>query len=588
MPNPEFFREEFDRLATNGAIGDPAGKPAYAYIRVSSSGQAEEGRSGLPRQIEHCHEIALQKGYRIAWAMVFADDDTGTEFEYRPQLTSLRSEIKTPDRRGQAVIMEHLDRLSRNADWHQGYLLDEMKRHAITPVFWKSFSSRIEQAVMGAVAHDGMEQAKARMLDGTKRKAKDGRVTSKHRLYGYNFVDQHGVIQAKPGKWTYYAIQPTESIIVKRIFASINKGTNAHHLSEILNREGIKPPGKMRWWSQGQICHMVKNPAYKGEFVEGRTRTIRERRIDEFGNVKKHVHVEFNPPEDWIIVPVPAIIDPADWALANAMLDQNKKTAKRNAKNPYLLSGLLKCFCCGRTYTGVKNRTVDKRNGRNTVWQRLDYHIRNGSVTARRIRNCQGSQIAAHLIEDNVWSVVFDFLAHPDRYAAKLDQMLSTDRNRALQEQIDFLTHEIDQFPASDDMLTRAYLAHIFDESEFAAKRHILKSETQQKIIKRDELLAQVISPQVIEDRKRAIYSIATLAHGLPADPPFEIKQKLIRLVVDKIILDTTRKEFEIIGICNGTHSIVNGSSNKTNHNTRFYIRYSYADHAVLSVDIVL
>lgn len=70
-----------------------------------------------------------------------------------------------------AVVLEHLDRLSRNADWHQGYLLDEMRQYGLQAVFWKEFTSRIERAVMGAIAQDGMEQAKQRMAEGNLHKA---------------------------------------------------------------------------------------------------------------------------------------------------------------------------------------------------------------------------------------------------------------------------------------------------------------------------------------------------------------------------------------------------------------------------------
>jgi hypothetical protein len=53
-------KKEFDKLAADGVLGDPDGEPSGAYLRVSSSGQAEEGRSGLPRQLEHIHEKALE------------------------------------------------------------------------------------------------------------------------------------------------------------------------------------------------------------------------------------------------------------------------------------------------------------------------------------------------------------------------------------------------------------------------------------------------------------------------------------------------------------------------------------------------
>src|SRR5688572_8644103 len=125
MANLELLKPTFDRLAENGVIGDPTGELAYAYIRVSTDEQADDGRSGLPRQLQHIHEAACTHSYKILLALVFADDYTGFEFVGRPQLTLLRNEIRSSDRRASAVVMEHLDRLSRNADWHQGFLLDE-------------------------------------------------------------------------------------------------------------------------------------------------------------------------------------------------------------------------------------------------------------------------------------------------------------------------------------------------------------------------------------------------------------------------------------------------------------------------------
>src|SRR5438105_3767424 len=112
------LKNDFDALATDGYIGDPAGQPAYIYIRVSSEEQAEEGRSGLPRQIQHCHEIAKQHGYKISWDTCFADDHSGFEFRDRPELNRLRREYASPGRRANAVVIEHLDRLSRNSEWH--------------------------------------------------------------------------------------------------------------------------------------------------------------------------------------------------------------------------------------------------------------------------------------------------------------------------------------------------------------------------------------------------------------------------------------------------------------------------------------
>ena len=77
MASTDFFKEVFDGLATDGVIGDHRGEPAYCYLRVSTAGQAEEGRSGLPRQIMHVHQAAEQNSLKIPWELVFADDHTG-------------------------------------------------------------------------------------------------------------------------------------------------------------------------------------------------------------------------------------------------------------------------------------------------------------------------------------------------------------------------------------------------------------------------------------------------------------------------------------------------------------------------------
>src|SRR5690242_20012068 len=139
MANSTFFKPAFDELAHDGYIGDPRGQLAYGYIRVSDSDQAEDGRSGLPRQIEHIHEAARRHGYKISWELVFADDCSGFTFEERPALSLLRREYRSSQHRANAVVIEHLDRLSRHADWHQGFLLDEMHQHGIHTVFWKEF-----------------------------------------------------------------------------------------------------------------------------------------------------------------------------------------------------------------------------------------------------------------------------------------------------------------------------------------------------------------------------------------------------------------------------------------------------------------
>ena len=71
------FRTDFDALAQNNALGNPEGELAFGYLRVSSAAQADEGRSGIPRQMMHIHEVAVKNGLKIPWDYLYADDDSG-------------------------------------------------------------------------------------------------------------------------------------------------------------------------------------------------------------------------------------------------------------------------------------------------------------------------------------------------------------------------------------------------------------------------------------------------------------------------------------------------------------------------------
>ena len=266
-----FVKETFQQLAPKGYLGDPNGELAYCYLRVSTAQQAEEGRSGLPRQLLHCHEAALKHHLMITWDMVFTDDGfTGFEFEQRPALSQLRGEIKR-ESRSRYVVIEHLDRLSRNARWHQGFILEEFSTYHIAVVFWKAFSSEIERAVMGTIAEEGMRAEILRMSEGLRLKAKSGRVTAKRPRFGYMFVDSEGKVSDKVRKDTHYALHPEKSKIVRWIYDSlIHDHKTLGRIAAEMNAKGIAPIFTSAVWCVATIAHMIYDPVYKGEFYAHR------------------------------------------------------------------------------------------------------------------------------------------------------------------------------------------------------------------------------------------------------------------------------------------------------------------------------
>jgi len=550
MANPKFFKPEFDKLAIEGAIGDPNGLPAYAYIRVSSSGQAEEGRTGLPRQIEHIHEVARERGFRIEWDMVVADDDSGFEFEHRPQLSRLRTEMKKAPR-ARAVIIEHLDRLSRNADWHQGFLLHEMSKCGIQSVFWKPLGSRVERAVMGAVAQDGMESAKDKMREGRTLKAESGRVTAQIPLYGYQKVDGNGNVSPDARRMTYYGILESEAAAIRYIYEQLAYSNVSTRQLSINLLKMFGPPRRSRSWTHTAIRRFVRNTAYKGAFVANKYRAEIEYVPQKDGSIKKVQRMVERPQEDWIIVPVPPIVSEEMWELANRRLDTNRRTSARHQKYPYLLTGLVRCATCGYALVGQGVHHIDEKTGERRSNRYYACSARWRSAEINPINCPQTPYIRLNDLESAVWRVVCEILLDEQVMMRALETRFRGDQNTQLQNQIAFMEDKIKALHAEDDALYRAYVAGGFDTEEFVEKRQQIKASIVTIKTEIEGRKRLIMTSDQYEAEKERIVQVCDQARkkGLSPNTPFEVKKSILSMVVDSIEVDILAKQFRINGL---------------------------------------
>jgi len=561
MPNPAFFKEAFDRFATSGAIGDPNGLPAYGYLRVSTDQQADEGRTGLPRQIKHVHEAALRDGYRVPWELIFADDESGFILE-RPALNELLSISSQPDRAAEVVMIEHLDRLSRDADWHQGYLLHLFeKKYGMEVVFWKQFGSRVERMVMGAISQDGMERSKDIMSEGKREKVKSGRIlVGPNVAFGYRKVDLQGKVSPETKRNTTYGIVKEEAAIVRFIYEELGYcGNTLYKLSERLNQLH-KPPRRMKYWDRHFLYELVRNPVYKGKFAAFRWHMVTEEVTDPItGRTKKVRRNKERPESEWVLVDVPAIVSEELWDAANKVLQKNKSNAKRNAKHDYLLSGLLRCAVCGRTFVGQKAHCVNKAG---QVTHYNYYYKCSSKLGAPHSRNeCSSLTVRQDVLENAVWYVVKRVLDNPELLLGYLDEQYSSRANQALLEKIGFIRQEIKEEEKADKKALALYNADGYTAQEYAEihKGHKARiSNLQANIAKLEK---KFISKEKVEAQKRFILEMTARARAykLGDNPPSDIKRSLIKIACDKITINQPEGKFTLEGEINGTWPIAMG-----------------------------
>ncbi|MCB0165394.1 MAG: recombinase family protein [Anaerolineae bacterium] len=549
-----WLKEEFEKLASHQVLGDPNGEPAAAYLRVSSTGQAEEGRSGLPRQLAHIHEKAYETGLCIPWEYVFFDDHSGFEFEDRADLQELFALVHNSPGFSHIVI-EYLDRLSRNADWHQGYLIDQLQKAGQTIVWWKPYNSRIERAVFGAISQDGMEQAIERMKEGTRRKAQSGRVTAKTRSYGFDFVDSQGRGRDDPEsnyrKDTHYAHHPDEAPIVKRVYEElVHEGKSLYQIAEEFNVEGIKAHIRAKYWHTGTLSQLVRDPIYKGEFYANK------RRFEKRWNAEKGkftLHQVKKPPSEWILVPVPPIVESELWEAAQKVLKANNRRSNRNSRRKWLLTGFLTCACCGYRLTSSRCRY---KGGLATAY----YCVSRMQVkTLREEIGCNNPLIKASDLESAVWQVITEIIYNPELVIKVLEEKYSTEKFAEKQKQLEYIEDRIRAQYEEQKRWNQAYGAGYLDLTEWGEKKLVIQQELEKLESARAKKRMQLAQKEDLERQKQTVLAELTALRENNFDDEqdllFETKRKIVALLVDNIVVNGIDRVFELYGVIQATRS---------------------------------
>ena len=115
------------------------------------------------------------------------------------------------------------------------------------------------------------------------------------------------------------------------------------------------PMDKPRW-NASSVRGILRNAAYTGMAHSGKSRPVpaRQRKFA-LRAVGPGLSHRPTPAEDWLPLPVPALISQAAFDAAQARQAQNSRTARRhNTAHTYLLRGLVSCgqgqlACTGRT-----------------------------------------------------------------------------------------------------------------------------------------------------------------------------------------------------------------------------------------------
>lgn len=345
-------------------------KPKAAiYIRVSTHHQID--RDSLPFQREELTNYS-QYAINIPDWVIFEDAGYSAKNTDRPKYQEMMERI----RKGEFthLLVWKLDRISRNLrDFTE--MWDEMKEYDI------AFISKMEQFDTSSAMGEAMlriilvfaelerkltaERVYSMMLSRAEKALWNGAPVA----LGYDWDEENETIR----------INPDEAELIHLIYDLYEEKQSALSVAQWLHENGKETKRGGTWGSKG-VIDILRNPVYIGVYR---------------WNYRESGRGELKPEDEVITVEdaLPSIISREQWERVQNLLDSNykgRRDQQRRAKYIHLLSGLIKCGYCGKTYLASRNSRPHK-DGFHPTFYRCGTYVRN--------RQCRNKSISGLYLE---------------------------------------------------------------------------------------------------------------------------------------------------------------------------------------------
>jgi site-specific DNA recombinase len=499
-------------------------KRAAIYARFSSD---KQNARSIDDQVSFCTGLCDRAGYTIA--RVYSDRAvSGASTIHRPGWQQLMRDATAG--KFSVVVVEDLDRSFRDeADYHVA-----RKRLAFLEINFHSAGgivSRIEgsiRALQGAIELEKLAQKTHR---GQKGAVERGNIAG-GRSYGYRPV------KGEPGR---VEIIEAEAIVIRRIFEQYLDGSSAREIAYRLNEDGVPAPRGGKWrastiiGSRKRANGVLQNALYNGEIVWNRQRFRKNPDTDT--RVSRP-----NLPSEWVRTPRPElrILDATTFEAAQRRRAERGGEHRYASRPRHLLSGLIKCGCCGSSYIVAG---IDKRG----TYLRCSRFIESRSCDNRRTVSMTSLEAKVlHAIEHRLAAP--DLIAEYVREYHRLGRAAASDKAKARAR----MARQLIDVKAQCNSIVDAILAEKATRtlSERLAALEARRAELE------EELETVAAPPIELHPRVGDLYrqQVADLKAFLASREPDERAraQTLLRQVVERIVVRPTVPygpvEFDVYG----------------------------------------
>lgn len=508
-------------------------KTAAIYARVSSDKQKEEHT--IASQTAGLIAFAQDNGYSVPPEWVFEDEGYSGASLVRPGLEKIRD--LAAEGQIEAVLIHSPDRLSRKYAY-QVLLIEEFSKSGVEAVFLKApqaetAEDRLLLQFQGMIAEYERAQILERSRRGKRHKAKQGNVSILSGApYGYRYVRKTDQAAA------YYEIAEAEAQVVRQVYERYTvQGWSIGEITKWLNGLGTPTRLGAKRWERSTVWAMLRNPAYRGAACYGKTQLAKRQRITRplrlrGGAVSRESAQHERPREEWIEIPVPAIVSDETFALAAERLESNKRHAPRRTVVPSVVQGLVSCRKCGYAMYRTSTRSSARK---------IYYYRCLGSDAYRHLNHalCDTHPVRMDLLDAVVWDEIVKLLEDPSLIQAEINRRLETARQSSpAKRREEALQRELVRLRKGIERLLTAYQEDLLSLDELRSRMPDLR---QRERAAQAELLSLASQESQKATYLRLAETVSSFfarlketAHTLDAAG----RNKIVRLLVKDILVD--------------------------------------------------
>ena len=504
---------------------------AAIYARVSSDQQRQENT--IASQTASLIEFSQQHELEVPKEWVLEDEGYSGATLERPGLERVRD--LAAEGQIQVVLAYSPDRLSRKYAY-QILLIEEFARHGVETLFVNSppGNSPEDQLLVqfqGMIAEYERAQILERSRRGKRHRAHTGEVSVMSGApYGYRYIRKTKEALAA------YIIDEAEARVVRRVYEMYTvEGLSIAEITRRLNREGI-PPRRAGRWERSVVWGILRNPAYRGVACFGKTRLSpraqmrpqRRRGITTPSNTAGHQR----PREEWIEIPVPALVTEARFARAQELLSHNKIRSLRRTIAPSVVQGLVGCAKCGYALSRTSTQTSARK---------IHYYKCIGSDSWRKLGGpvCDNNRfIRQELLDQIVWAEVVRLLQDPALIQQELDRRLAAARTSdPTRKREQSLQRELSQVDKGIERLLTAYQEELLSLEQLRERMPMLRQRQQALRAELQAITDQANDRAAFLRLAETLTAFLTRLRGAAESLSVVERQKIVRLLVKEILV---------------------------------------------------